>query len=114
VLQTVSFPERHTGVNIADKLKEIAKRWEILCYALTVSHDQVSNMEAAMHILIEEYSWQSLPCSAHRLQLCILAGLSISAIDRLSTYCITLSSGAMIGHVKINYRPETQGCQWQI
>jgi len=83
MLQTVSFPERQTGVNIADKLKEITERLEIFRYVLTVSHDQVSNKEAAMHILIEEYSWQSLPCSAHWLQLCILAGLSISAIDRI-------------------------------
>jgi len=37
-------------------------------------------MEAAVHISTDEYNWQSLPCSAHRLQLCVL---SINAIDRL-------------------------------
>ena len=83
VLDTVLFPERHTGVNIAEKLKEIAERWGVLRYVLTISHDQASNMEAAVRILTDEYNWQSLPCSAHRLQLCVLAGLSISAIDRL-------------------------------
>ena len=83
VLETVSFPERHTGVNIAEKLKEITERWGILRYVLTVSHDQAANMEAAVHILIDEYNWQSVPGVAHRLQLCVLAGLNISAIDRL-------------------------------
>jgi len=85
VLETAWFPERHTGVNIAEKLKEITERWGILQYVLTVSHDQAANMEAAMRILADEYNWNSLPCAAHRLQLCVLAGLSISAIDRLIT-----------------------------
>jgi len=34
-------------------------------------------------VLIEDCQWQSLVCSAHKLQLCILAGLNISGIDRL-------------------------------
>ena len=71
-------------MNIAEKLKEIGERWGILEYVLTVSHDQASNMEAAVRILTEQYNWQSLPCSAHKLQLCVLAGLNISAIDRLT------------------------------
>ena len=37
-----------------------------------------------MEILTEECNWQSLPCSAHQLQLCILAGLKSNAIDRLT------------------------------
>ena len=51
-------------------------------YVLTVSHDQAANMKAAMRIFADEYNSNSLPCAAHRLQLCVLAGLSISAIDR--------------------------------
>ena len=51
---------------------------------MIVSHDQGSNMEAAMEILTEECNWQSLACSAHRLQLCILAGLKVNAIDKLT------------------------------
>ena len=84
VLETLSFPERHTGVNIAQKLKEVGERWRIISKVIIVSHDQASNMEAAMEILTENCNWQSLPCSAHRLQLCILAGLKINAIDRLT------------------------------
>ena len=84
VLGTLSFPERHTGVNIAQKLKEVGERWGIIGKVITVSHDQALNMEAAMEILTEDCNWRSLACSAHRLQLCILAGLKINAIDRLT------------------------------
>ena len=41
-------------------------------------------MGAAMQILTEDCNWRSLPCSAHRLQLCILAGIYITQIDRLT------------------------------
>ena len=78
------FPERHTSVNIAQKLKEVGERWEIIGNAITVSHDQASNVKAAMEILTEDCNWQRLACSAHRLQLCILAWLKINAIDRLT------------------------------
>ena len=83
VLETMPFPDRHTGINIADKLKGLVERWEIMDNAGMVSHDQASNMKAAMEILHEECNWKSLYCAAHCLQLCILAGFSISAIDRL-------------------------------
>ena len=48
-----------------------------------VSHDQGSNMEAAMEVLTEDCNWKSLPCCAHRLNLCLLAGFKVNAIDKL-------------------------------
>ena len=83
VLETLTFPERHTGGNIADKLKGVGERWGITHKVIIVSHDQGSNMEAAMEVLTNDCNWQSLPCCAHRLQLCLLAGLKINAIDKL-------------------------------
>ena len=83
VLERIGFPERHTGVNIAEKLKEVGERWGITHKVIIVSHDQGSNMEAAMEVLTEGCNWQSLPCCAHRLQLCLLAGFKINAIDKL-------------------------------
>jgi len=83
VLETLAFPERHTGGNIADKLKGVGERWGITHKVIIVSHDQGSNMEAAMEVLTNDCNWQSLPCCAHRLQLCLLAGLKINAIDKL-------------------------------
>ena len=84
VLETFPFPERHTDVNVAEKLKGVGERWGITHKVIIVNHDQGSNMEAAMEILTEECNWQSLACSAHRLQLCILAGLKVNAIDKLT------------------------------
>ena len=83
VLETLPFPERHTGINIAQKLKEMVGEWEILDTVRMVSHDQGSNMKAAMEILHNELNWQNLHCTAHCLQLCILAGFKINSIDRL-------------------------------
>jgi len=40
-------------------------------------------MELSLEILNRDLCWESLHCSAHCLQLCLKAGLSISAIDRL-------------------------------
>ena len=39
VLETLSFPERHTGVDIAEKLKDVGESWGIIGTVITVSHD---------------------------------------------------------------------------
>ena len=83
VLETLPFSERHTGINLAQKLKEVVEEWEIVDTVRMVSHDQGSNMKAAMEILHDELNWQHLHCTAHCLQLCILAGFKINSIDRL-------------------------------
>ena len=64
-------------------MKEVGERWGITDKVIIVSHDQGSNMEAAMEVLTEDCNWQSLPCCAHRLQLCLLAGFKVNAIDKL-------------------------------
>ena len=73
VLGTLSFPERHTGIDITEKLKKVGERWGIIGKVITVSH--ASNMEAAMEILMEDCNWQSLGCCAIGYKMCILAGL---------------------------------------
>ena len=71
VLETLSFPERHTGVATAEKLKDVGERWGIIDKVITISHDQASNIEADMEILTEDFNWQSLACCVHWLQMCI-------------------------------------------
>jgi len=83
ILETLPFPEWHSGVNIAEKLKRVVEDWEIVDTVRMVSHDQGSNMKAVVEILHDELIWQSLHCTAHCLQLCILAGFKITVIDRL-------------------------------
>jgi len=83
VLETKGFPERHTGQAISEKLTEIAQHFALTEKVTAVVHDQAANMELSLEILNRDLGWESLHCSAHCLQLCLKAGLSISAIDRL-------------------------------
>ena len=95
VLETPGMPERHTGQNIADRLAEIADKWNINEKVSVVVHDQAANMECALDILKNDRGWQSMKCTAHCLQLCLKAGLSINIIDRL-----TGAARKLVGHFK--------------
>lgn len=83
VLETKSFPERHSGKAISEKLIEIAENFALSRKVSTVVHDQAANMELSLEILNSDMGWETLHCSAHCLQLCLKAGLSSNAIDRL-------------------------------
>ena len=83
VLATKEFPERHTAIEIAQKLEEITTDFKVQDKVVCVVHDQASNMELAGTLLLEEQGWNTLKCTAHCLQLCLNAGFSIPAIDRL-------------------------------
>jgi len=52
-------------------------------------------MEPALDILENDYGWQNIKCTAHCLQLCLKAGLSINTIDRL-----TGAAHRLVGHFK--------------
>ena len=80
--ETLLLPQRHTGVDIAEKLKEVGERWGITYKVKIVSHDHRSNVKAAMGILTEDGNWQSLPCCAHPPLLCLSAGLTVDTIDK--------------------------------
>ena len=61
-------------------------RWEIAKNVTAVVHNQASIMELSMEILNEQEGWTGFFCTAHCLQLCLKAGFSINAIDRLISY----------------------------
>jgi len=44
------MPERHTGVNIADHLKEIVDSYEIPA-VIAVTHNDAANMNKAVEVL---------------------------------------------------------------
>ena len=70
-------------VLIAEKLEEVFKDYDLtLKRAVALVHDQASNMELSGRIIEEGFQCESLACVAHRLQLCIGSGLSISGISR--------------------------------
>ncbi|KAL2095544.1 hypothetical protein ACEWY4_007692 [Coilia grayii] len=81
VLCTSMMPERHTAVNIADRLSEVIKEWDIKVFCMV--HDNASNMNLAMEIC-EKFP-KDLGWTRHTLQLAIKSGLVlpdvVKAID---------------------------------
>ena len=56
-LATYPFPEQHTGDNIAEKLKEVIKEYNITHdKVMAIVHDQGSNFQRAGRVLAEEKS----------------------------------------------------------
>lgn len=49
------------GVNITEKLKGVGEGWGINHNVITVSHDQGSNMVAAMHVIVIGKAFLALP-----------------------------------------------------
>ena len=81
VLTTCSFPERHTGIEIASKLQQIVDDFKIASKVSVVVHDQAANMLCTLHTLESEQGRMSLNCTAHCLQLCLKPGLDLAAIS---------------------------------
>ena len=77
------FSERHTGIEISGKLKEISDHFGITSKVSVVVHDQAANMICSLNILEKELSWKSLSCTTHTLQLCLKRGFDIPVISRL-------------------------------
>ena len=83
VLQTPAFPERHTGTEIANKVKEICDNFRISEKVSYILHDQAANMMCSLDILESERGWERLNCAAHTLQLCLKSGFELLVISRL-------------------------------
>ena len=66
VLLTNEITERHTGMRISEKLKEIAEEWNIADKVVAIVHDNASNMVLASELL---EGWGDLLCFGHILQL---------------------------------------------
>ena len=92
VLETNAFPETHTRVEIAKKLKTICDNFGIGEKVSTVVHDSAANMVLSLDILEAERDWESLCCTAHTLQLCLKAGFEISGIARLLACALEIST----------------------
>ena len=76
VLCTCEMPERHTGINIATRIREAAETWNI-----DDEHVNASNMSAAVNIL----EWNHLPCFAHTLQLAVNKDMDANSLVQLSS-----------------------------
>ena len=79
VLQTRSLPVSHTGINIANVIKQAITEWGLPEHPPLVS-DNAANMIVAAK---EVGSNPHLPCYAHTLNLAVQKGLKINSISRL-------------------------------
>ena len=92
VLLTDEMPERHTGQNIADRLKKAAGDWSIPTeHIIACVHDNAANAVNGLQLT----GWPHFGCVAHTLQLCINSGLDAPAITRM-----TATARKIVGHFK--------------
>ena len=92
VLQTCEMPERHTAMNIAERLQDCISE----CYidkerVSAIVHDNTSNITLA----VQNLGWQSVPCFSHTLQLAVNNGLEVTQINRLASV-----AHKTVGHFK--------------
>ncbi|KAK6171839.1 hypothetical protein SNE40_018264 [Patella caerulea] len=83
-LQTVFFPDHHTGENLAAGLKDTLDSWGLqeekqIC----LTTDNGSNIVKASEL----NEWQRLQCFGHRLHLAVNCGLKDDRIDRAVRVC---------------------------
>ena len=80
VLKTCEMSERHTALNIAEKLRDSRSEWKIDEERVSaIVHHNASNITLA----VQNLGWQSMPCFAYTLQLAVNNGLEVSQINRL-------------------------------
>ena len=92
VLCTSEIAERHTGANIASRIREVLEVWNIQdTHVSAVVTDNAANMTAALSSL----EWSHLPCFAHTLQLAVNKGLDANSLNQLSSLARKL-----VGHFK--------------
>ena len=92
VLLTQEMSERHTGKNIAERLREAVQKWTINeLYIIAIVRDNARNMDIA----VTELGWDDVPCFAHTLQLAVRSGLEQSQIAKLVAV-----GRKLVGHFK--------------
>ena len=92
VLTTEAMPERHTGVNIAERIREAMNKWQVQDEIVSgIVHDNAANMLTA----VDDLGWNHMSCFAHTLQLAVNKGLDNTTISRVSAVARKL-----VGHFK--------------
>ena len=80
VLMTRAMPERHTGMNLAEKLKDCIFEFDLNDKIITMVHDNARNMECAGELCEE---WSDLGCFGHALQLCVKPALELLSVTKV-------------------------------
>lgn len=92
VLLTRAMPERHTGENLAAKLKDCVSEFGLDGKVYTCVHDNARNIQCAGDKCED---WDDLGCFAHTLQLCIKPALELQTVSKMISKCRKL-----VGHFK--------------
>ena len=82
MLTVEEMDERHTGKNIAARLKDIAVLWRIDDKVSAVVR-YAAKMVAATGVLREMCGWDDVSCVGHTLQLCVEEGLDGATISMM-------------------------------
>ena len=84
LLETVEFPESHTGINISEELEVILEEWKLSQVNLSaVTTDNRSNIVSALEIA----QWKRMPCFSHTLQLAVDVVLKLPEVSRALARC---------------------------
>lgn len=96
-MATQEIEERHTAVNLSDKLTCILDDWEINGKVSTVITDNVRNVVNAVKLLPLTIDNENMDvtCAAHSLQLAISTALKYVTFSELIRQC-----SALVGHFK--------------
>ena len=92
VLLTREMEERHTGVNISERLLEAAKEWDITDECVSgLVRDNAANAVLGAELT----GWPHFGCAAQTLQLSVNAGLSHPTTDKAIA-----TARKLVGHFK--------------
>ncbi|KAL4132066.1 hypothetical protein QTP88_009284 [Uroleucon formosanum] len=93
IITTELMDERHTSINLKDKLVDIMKEWEIDTKTICIVHDNAVNIKNAVTAMAPNI--KSRTCFAHSLQLCVNKGLEENEIKQ-----ILITAFSIVSHFK--------------
>lgn len=100
-LTTEEMAERHTAINLKDKLITILDDWQLNNKVFAVVHDNAYNITNAIKDNSDIFG-ESIPCFAHTLQLCINKSFETDDIKNLISKCSSIVSHFHHSTVAIN------------
>ncbi|XP_060605586.1 zinc finger BED domain-containing protein 4-like [Ruditapes philippinarum] len=92
VLMTREMQERHTGENLANKLKDCVSEFGLENKIGSIVHDNARNMQSASEKCED---WGDVGCFGHTLQLCVKPALELPNVSK-----IVAKSRKLVGHFK--------------
>ena len=83
LLGCVEFNEKHTAANLADKLHETAREWNIDYKIVGIVTDNAANIVSAVRLC----KWRHIPCYAHTLNLIVQTSIKVikSEIEKVKS-----------------------------